>query len=239
MWGIMQAFIFDVDDTLYDRSSPFEKAYLELYGSRFDIPVKELYWATTKRGDEVFEAAQTGRMEMDAAHVYRFQKGFADMGIMISDTEAMDFRHVYERKQNEIEISAGMRELLDFCKGQHVPMGIITNGTQEHQWRKIKQLGVEKWIPAQWIVISAACGIRKPDERIFRHMQEKMNLGECDFYYIGDSYANDIPGAVKAGWKSIWLNKQNAQIPQGAVKPDHIVKDEKELNSCIRSLLHK
>lgn len=233
----MKALVFDVDDTLYDRRIPFERAYRELYSEKYDVSVEKLYWATTRRGDEVFEAAQTGRMDMGAAHIYRFREGFADLGIVITDDEAMTLRYAYERKQKEIEMSPLMKELLEFCAQKQVPMGIITNGSEDHQRGKIKQLGAEKWIPAERIVISAVCGIRKPDQRIFEYMQKKMDMEAYEFYYIGDSYANDIPGAVKAGWKTIWLNKQQIPFPQGEAKPDHIVKNEKELDICVRALL--
>lgn len=232
----MKAIVFDVDDTLYDRSEPFRRAYAEMFGNLTENLVRELYWASCKRGDEVFEAAQTGRMPMEASQIYRFQKGFSDVGIQITDRQALDFQQIYAARQQEIVVPEGMKRVLDFCRLKKAPMGIITNGSTRHQWNKIHRLEMEKWIPEEWIVVSGECNIRKPDEKIFKYMEERMGLINGEYYYIGDSYANDMVGAVKAGWKTVWLNRQGLSVPDGEIQPDYRVKNEEELLSCVHDL---
>lgn len=233
----MTAIIFDMDDTLYDRSEPFRKAYEELFENKYPAPVRELYFSCFWRGDEVFDAAQNGEMSMEEYYIYRFQKGFADKGISITAQEALQFQDMYSANQQKIEMSDTIKQLLDYCKEQGVVLGILTNGPTEHQGRKIRRLGLEKWVPQEKIVISASCGLAKPDKRIFEYAEQQMQLAGMEIYYVGDSYEKDIPGAALAGWKTIWLNKDRKELTKDMVQPDNMVYDEDGLFECIRRIV--
>lgn len=235
----MKAIVFDVDDTLYDRSQPFREAYEELLEETYPAKFEELYRAVSRRGDEVFEAAQKGEMPMEESHIYRIRMGFADLGIDISREEALEFQHGYARRQGEIRLSPMMRKLLNRLSQSGIPMGLLTNGPVDHQERKIRKLGMEAWIPGDCVVISAACNLAKPDVRIFRYAEKKMDLEGKTVYYVGDSYEKDVLGAAAAGWKTIWINKEKKEITKGMVQPDYMVYDEKELYDCICGLLER
>lgn len=230
----MKAILFDLDDTLYDRSDPFRKAYEEIYKGKYKVKARDLYLAVTRRGDEVFEAAQRGEMAMEASHIYRVKNGFADMGISISEEEALHFQQTYAAKQGEIEMAEPVKCMLEHCKRMGYFLGILTNGPTEHQWKKMRKLMVTNWIKEENVVISAACGMAKPDTRIFAYAEQKMELENMEIWYVGDSYKNDICGAAAAGWKTIWLNKDKKELGKDMVWPDYMVYDEEELSACIR-----
>ena len=106
-------------------------------------------------------------------------------------------------------------------------ISVITNGPKEHQLRKIKSLGLKRWVDEKDIIISSAVGCSKPDKRIF-HMVSDHGL------YVGDSYENDVIGAGNAGWDVIWLNKYGARDQQHIA--NYIVKNENELLDRIQCL---
>ena len=233
----MKAVLFDVDDTLYDQVSLFEKAYNTLFGDRFKLSVEELFKASRRRSDEVFEPARSGKITMNEMYIYRIQKAFEDLGYEISSEEALEFQRLYAENQKRITISEMMADLLELCNQHHVPMGVITNGPSGHQWNKVRMLGLSRWIPEEYTVVSDDCGCAKPDEGIFRFAQQKLNMSSEDLWFVGDSYSNDVIGAKKAGWHVVWLNKRNQDISSEKIQPDYCVKNEAELCECLLGIL--
>ena len=75
----MKAFLFDVDDTLYDQLQPFQRAYLKMFGEPEGVDLERLFSQSRKRGDEVFEASQLGTISMEeiAAAAGSFNYEFA------------------------------------------------------------------------------------------------------------------------------------------------------------------
>lgn len=119
-------------------------------------------------------------------------------------------------------------------------MGVITNGPGNHQNKKVENLNLNKWINEDNIFISEIVNMSKPDEKLFKFVQEKMDLDLDNTFYIGDSYDNDVIGAKRAGWKMIWINRRNSKIPENAhFYPDYIVKNDKELLDLLKNNIMK
>ena len=66
----MKAFLFDVDDTLYDQLQPFQRAYLKMFGEPEGVDLERLFSRSRKRGDEVFEASQLGTISMEEMYIF-------------------------------------------------------------------------------------------------------------------------------------------------------------------------
>lgn len=135
----MKAFLFDVDDTLYDQLQPFQRAYLKMFGEPEGVDLERLFSQSRKRGDEVFEASQLGTISMEEMYIYRTQKSFADLELFISPDQALAFQAYYQEFQQKIFLSEECRSMLADLKGR-VRLGIITNGPGAHQRNKVKRL---------------------------------------------------------------------------------------------------
>lgn len=122
-------------------------------------------------------------------------------------------------------------------------MGIISNGGGEHQWAKIRTLGLTEWIPEANIMISGDIGAAKPDAKIFDFARWKMKIPRDDAWYIGDTFANDIVGACNAGWHSVWVNRRRNAMPGEeslrGLAPDKVVTTEKEMCEFVRKLIRR
>ena len=46
--------IFDVDETLYDMTQPFERAFQDMWQDKYDIDIYELYTVSRIHSDRVF-----------------------------------------------------------------------------------------------------------------------------------------------------------------------------------------
>lgn len=233
----MISIIFDVDDTLYDQIMPFREAAIQVFGDRCRGCIDDLYAAFRRHSDELFEASQCGEIGIEDMRACRIMGAARDCGFTISRECALLFQETYGLNQRNIRLSDTIMEILDFCKEKGVKMGILTNGPSAHQRNKIKILRTDRWIPWEYVYVSADIGVSKPDIAAFRYVEEHMVTGDDPVYMVGDSYRNDIAGAMQAEWKSIWLNHRMNQLREGEAEPDHIVESEEELREVIQKVI--
>ncbi len=232
----MIGLVFDVDDTLYEQIVPFENAFRSLFD--IDIDMEKFYLLSRYYSDVKFEASRNGEMTMDEYHIYRIQEAGKDLGVYLTDEQALNMQKEYKKNQQKLKMSDITVSILELAKKNNVKLGVITNGPSEHQWVKVDALGVEKWIPRENIIVSGDVGINKPDKRIFEVIQEKLQLGVESLYYIGDSLENDIVGANNAGWKSIWINRYNKEYRLGTEIYKE-VQNNYELFEIIKEIIEK
>ena len=232
----MIGLVFDVDDTLYEQIVPFENAYKSLFD--MDIDMEKFYILSRYYSDVKFEASRNGDMTMDEYHIYRIQEAAKDLGVFLTDEQALSMQREYKKNQQKLQMSNITKSILELAKENNVKLGIITNGPSEHQWSKITALGVESWINRENIIVSGDYGINKPDDRIFEIMKEKLQLPNDSLYYIGDSIENDVVGANNAGWKSIWINRYKQKLPK-EVDIYKIVENNNELFEIIEKIFEK
>ncbi|TNV68318.1 HAD family hydrolase [Trichococcus shcherbakoviae] len=227
---MVKTFIFDVDDTLYDQLEPFRRAFQKHF-SQFEneVKIEELYKLSRKYSDEAFETTGYEITNMRKMHIYRISKAFEELGIRISDEEALQFQLDYEAFQNEIKLIEEIPQIFELLLQRGAKIGIITNGANDNQLRKIKQLGLEKWIAPENMLISEGAGVSKPSKEIFEAMERRMGFAKNDVYYIGDNFDNDVIGATAAGWKTIWVNFRNHKTIGQEVSATYVVESPQEL----------
>ena len=231
--------VFDVDDTLYDMAQPFFGAYQSFYGTQYDLPLQKLFLSFRHYSDERFADSQTGRMTMEELYIYRLRMTLRAYDIEVTDEEALAFQHRYMELQYQIRLSDTMKGLLDELRA-HVTIGIITNGDSRHQRNKLRSLNVASWIPEDQIIVSGDHPFRKPDVRIFREMEGRLDLSPEYLIYVGDAFDLDIVGAEAAGWQSIWFNHRHRKIPNAAkIQPSAEVQTEEELSAELMARIGK
>lgn len=226
---------FDIDDTLYDRGMPFSIAADEFFGGKVQNS-RAAYEACSIRSNEVFLPSQRGEISMEDMYIYRWGKGFEDIGIKITAREALDFQKLYDSKKGMIALSPTLEEMLKICveKADHV--GVITNGPSQNQWNKVQRLGLKKYVNKNLIIVSGDVGIDKPDPGIFKLAMERSGGNTGKYLYAGDSVKNDIYPAAACGWNTIWFNKTDQEIPTDLVCSS-IVRSEAELAEAVMQQL--
>ena len=225
---------FDLDDTLYDRSVPYCKAFTAFFGGRYAEQAMGAFLQTMLRGYEVFAAAHTGQMTMEAMHIYRHQTGLRDVGIEITPEEALQMQALYAEQQCHISLTPVMKETLSFCQAHFAAVGVITNGGVQSQQDKLKSLGVERWIRPELVLISDALGVMKPAPDIFRLAERAAGARAEDCVYVGDSYSQDVASAGGCGWETLWLNRRGGAA--GDLAPTYCVREERELLACLKAM---
>lgn len=206
----------DMDDTLYRRSTPFEEACRAFFGENVVTEGKEqllskdlircAYTATQIRCEEVYFPTRRGEMTEDEGFIHRYQKGFADVGIVISAEDALRFKEAYREAQKHIQADPLILGFLPQCRQAFEKIGVITNGAGKHQRAKLDSMGLYDWIDPELVVISEEAGVDKPAEGIFRYAEELAGAGKENLVYVGDSPENDVEAAKAAGWRAILWN---------------------------------
>lgn len=87
---------------------------------------------------------------------------------------------------------------------------------------------------------SAACGVRKPNPRIFEMALEHWGIASREAVMVGDTLGADILGARNAGLTSIWLTRR-ADTPANrdhldTIKPDATIATLAELPGLLTAI---
>ncbi len=101
-----------------------------------------------------------------------------------------------------------------------VPMGIVSNASGQIEGvlrvQGVCQVGAGAGVPVSVVIDSHVVGVAKPDPAIFEPALEA--LGQPDrsrVAYIGDSFINDVGGAVAAGLVPLQIDPYGLYAGQG------------------------
>jgi HAD superfamily hydrolase (TIGR01549 family) len=219
-----KAVFFDLDDTLYDQLEPFRNAVKHnlSHSEMKEIPYDSLFRRVRHYSDLLWEQLCNGDMTLEALRIKRLTLAFAEFQISATDEQAHKIQLDYILEQSRITLLDDVKACISKLMEQDVFLGIITNGPVEHQLNKIRTLKLNRIIPSNRIFISDAIGAAKPDPQIFAHVNSITKTIPQQCYYIGDSWRNDVMGALNAGWHSIWFNLREGS-PESAHKPELIL----------------
>lgn len=97
----------------------------------------------------------------------------------------------------------GLVELFDGLEARGFKIGVVTNGGETFQSKKVDRLGIRNRI--QSLVISETAGCKKPDPRIFDIACQKLGVAHGECWFVGDHPVNDVLGATRCGMKGVWI----------------------------------
>jgi putative hydrolase of the HAD superfamily len=112
-------------------------------------------------------------------------------------------------------------------------LGLVTNGPHDLQRAKLDASGLRDYFGAT--AISREVGVKKPDPRIFALALGQLGVSAQDSAFVGDTPKSDIVGALAAGMKAIWLNRDSVPQPEGIV-PDRTIRSLDELPETLAGL---
>lgn len=226
------AVFFDVDDTLYDHLQPFREALEETLDTGQDFPYEPAYHRMRYYSDYLSAEAggtPTHGQVLASMRTERFIRSLGEFDLALTAEQAEAVQAAYLNRQFDIRPFPGAFDLIGKLQELGVVVGVITNGPPDHQWRKIRALGVDRLIPAELVFISGAVGLTKPDVRLFELIAGKLGKTAEQCCYIGDSWRNDVVGAAGAGWRAIWFNHRGVRPEEDSHLPHTPVTNYGEL----------
>ena len=87
----------------------------------------------------------------------------------------------------------------------------LLSNTQTFGLELLERLGINERIRTR--VLSAEIGALKPEPAAFEAVQRKLGLFPGNLAMVGDSWTDDVEGAVAAGWTAIWVNRDAKPRP--------------------------
>jgi HAD superfamily hydrolase (TIGR01549 family) len=205
--GVDRLAIFDLDNTLVDRSAAFA-GWAAGFAERWGLGPEALPWLIEEDRDgfaprrTVFERAQA-----------RF--GLTESVDQLVAAYSQDYLN---RFRPDPAVQDGLARLRE--AGWR--LAVATNGAPT-QHTKIENAGLTPWFDA--VCVSEELGFAKPDRRIFEAAcsaagLERAALGRS--WMIGDTAAADIRGAHELGMRSVWLHRGRDWM-EPAFRPDVVV----------------
>lgn len=205
----------DLDDTIIDFHANSRMALAAIY---HDLGFNTL-WPEPLEWIENYESHNTalwslysaGAVTREVLRMERFRRPLRDAGMNDSEARELSVRldpiYLDKLAQGRILVP-GAIPLLESLRHSGAKIGILSNGFEDVQYRKIDNAGLRPYIDLT--VLSDEIGVNKPNPEIFRHaMQRSGELNPDRHIMIGDNPATDIAGAVTAGWQAIWFSRDD------------------------------
>ncbi|MGD0769651.1 MAG: HAD family hydrolase [Tepidisphaeraceae bacterium] len=219
----LRAVLFDLDDTLTDRSRSIERLagrFLDRFG--VDLGGCELHEVirVIHGGDRGGYAAR----EELGAHLQSSLRWRQAPGA----ERLVDFwRDNFPRCNVERN---GVTSTLQTLHQKGLKLGVISNGFTASQNTKLDAMGIRPLFSV--VLISQEVGISKPDPRIFQMGLEKLGVLASEAIFVGDNPVVDVAGSRKVGIRSIWLNCRGGQAPETVPCPETIASIDQLLDLC-------
>lgn len=213
---LIEAIVFDVDDTIYDQQQPFRNAVNRVIPLVTEEDMKELYIRFRYHSDENFPKVMSDEWTLEYMRAHRISQSLIDLDYpSITKEDGLKFQKIYEEELDTICMHKEVKRTLNYLQEKQVPIGIITNGPTDHQYKKVKQLRLEDWVPSERVIISQATGYQKPEVEIFQLAEATFGFTGKKTLYVGDSFENDVVGSKKSNWYSLWFNHRQRGLPDG------------------------
>ncbi|PAD31805.1 HAD family hydrolase [Paenibacillus sp. 7523-1] len=213
----IKAIIFDLDNTILNRTRTFEG---------FTQTLLKTYFGHLETTDNISQRI----IELD-------QDGYKDKPLLFNEllqelpwsvyplhAELMEFYgKEYVRSAVLMEEA---REVVQQLRSKY-RTGLITNGKTDIQYGKIDQLGIRD--DFDLIIVSEEAGVKKPDPQIFRLALDHFGLSPEQCIYIGDHPRNDVEGAANVGMNTIWMKVNQPWQDSVTARPLHSITHLREL----------
>lgn len=203
--------IFDLDNTLFSFNNLCIKANkdtFEEYTLFKDIEYSDFMKLYKKYDLYFWEQHDEGIITLDELRELRLIKTLKDFDIDISHAEANKyFQSFFTKLLSSITVNRKINDLLLSLK-ENVNIAILTNGKLKEQNTKIDNLDIRS-IFEKNIFISQNIGYEKPDPKAFLNVTSNLNVNPEECLFIGDSFKNDILGALDVNMAAIWLTNSD------------------------------
>ncbi len=201
---------FDLDNTLLDddlATADGLDALHSRFASRISRSRADLTSEWMRLIDHYFPRYLSGEMSMQEQRRARIRQVFDAIDSPISDDDADAAHRVYIDGYEQ-----GWRCYPDVVptlgKLSHFSFGVITNGNNEQQRKKLERTGLARFFKT--VITSDEFGVAKPNPRIFAEACRRGGVKPSKAIFVGDSWSADVEGSRSAGLYPIWIRRGGA-----------------------------
>ncbi len=201
-----KAVFFDLDDTMITHGTAIRYAagrlFCEVVGSdeiertlfkKHWIHLNRIWYQKFLAGNVIFQEHGRGKL----------REALAPYGITLSNQKADAILNLY---WNDIMACRLYDDVLPcFEQLTQWNLGIVTNGADVQQRRKILQCALTDYVDV--IMTSEFAGISKPNLKIYIKACELIVIPADECVFVGDDINSDVTGASNAGLQGIWIDR--------------------------------
>ncbi len=212
MPGIVDAVIFDLDDTLLDWSSAHEAGLDAVHEDHFPhVPRAHV-------GDAYAKVVEENMRDFHATGRWWYARDRLERLADHIPTDA-DLAHVVDSFARGIrsgmQLLDGAMDAVHAARDAGLATALLTNGPSDVQRPKVEGLGLEEVM--DHIAITGETGIWKPHADAFHGVTQALGVEASRTMMVGDSHYFDIAPARKLGMTTAWVGGDD---PAGA---DHLL----------------
>jgi putative hydrolase of the HAD superfamily len=214
-----KAALFDLHDTLIDTRASYRESLREMLDlflgrwseaddkqieSRIDpllLALKKVPKASRKSGPP------------PADYRYkRIKKALEPIGIKVTPefAETLVKQWNFHQLDASIPFSNVTKTLSEL--NRHLPIAIVSNSKASIVEKRLKAFSGESWLN-QIKRFTPKDGVRKPHPDVFQYALKEMGVSPSESIYIGNSWRNDMKGAINAGMDAVWFNPRHRRRP--------------------------
>ncbi len=229
---MIQAVLFDIDDTLCDDTGHFTRAAWRVAGIAGDtfpglasgtlaetyLEVSDHYWTR--------EIALTEPEPLAVVRERLWRRAFARIGLEPPVSVLGAILAEYARLRLDVlpDLHPGALEVMGELRTRGLKVGLVTNGLSETHVPKATRLGLLEH--ADTFLMPDRTGWAKPNPRVFELACSELGVPLAATVHVGDSLSADVGGAKAAGCGAVWFNPHRKAHPgSDHPVPDHVVDD--------------
>jgi FMN hydrolase / 5-amino-6-(5-phospho-D-ribitylamino)uracil phosphatase len=207
---------FDADDTLWD----FQTAMRHSLALTLTELRRHVAGGLADRldVDEVIRIRQgvaeeyRGTANLEGMRMEGFRRTLAAIGVTDDGLAHHLTRFYLNHRFNDIELFPDVVPALNALLSRYT-LGLISNGNTYPD-----RCGLVGYF--SFVIFAQDYGVEKPDRRIFEVAMREAGCTADQLLHVGDSLAADVKGAMDAGARAVWLNRQ-AQPNDSGITPDY------------------
>lgn len=127
----------------------------------------------------------------------------------LSEAQFQAMAEVFRNAVADTECFPETRDALNATRA--VARVALLSNTQSFDLGFLDRLEITQLIPTRFL--SAETGFLKPEPAAFEAVQKKLGLFPGQLAMVGDSWNDDVQGALNAGWTVLWLNREGRPRP--------------------------
>jgi len=240
MQNSLRAVIFDLGDTLihFDGAWPEVMARADrqllanLHSAGLELDEARFLDRFRTSLEAYYEQREAEFIEHTTAYVLR--NVLAEFGHTDVDDAVLEpaLESLYAVSQEHWKREVDALPTLKMLQQQGYPLGLISNASDDADVQTlVDQAELRPYL--DFVISSAAVGIRKPNPRIFKMALDQWGFSAGQVAMVGDTLGADILGARNAGLFAIWLTR-HADTPgnrdhRDTIQPDASIETLSEL----------
>ncbi len=119
---------------------------------------------------------------------------------------------IFKRSEEDVKLYPETLEIL--ARTRSLARVAMLSNTQSFSLGLLGSLGLSAHFRVKGI--SAELGFLKPELGAFEAVQKKLGLFPGELAMVGDSWSDDVEGALNAGWTALWVNRKGKPRPNHA-----------------------